>query len=181
MSFPCTQADLERALGGADVLRTLADPNKTGAIDSATVQDYIDAGAALIRAAAEIKHDPEVIANLDAPSLARLQKCNARLSARIAYEDGGKGLAMPDQVAKRADWEDEFLEMLAAGRRRLGRVAGGGQAAINQPAVGALSYDNADTLSQSLGGATNPSAGSGKGTPSTSGISIDAYRVNGFR
>lgn len=180
MAF-CTQADLEIALGGAKILRELADPNNTGTPDATTVADWLEAGASQIRAAAEIKHDPEVLANLDAPSLTRLKKANARLSARVAYEDGGKGLAMPDQIAKRADWEDEYLEMLAAGRRRLGRAAGGISAAINQPAVGALSYDNADTYSQATGGNVTANTGSGQGRPSTSGISIDAYRANGFR
>lgn len=140
MSWEAAQSDLERAVGGARELRQLADPNSTGTADAATVQDYLDAGAAEVRSATEIKHDPETLANLDTPSQRRLKDANAALSARVAYVRGGRGLAMPEQVAAAADRADQFLDQLARGERRLGRVANGKVAAINQP-VGVVDFD----------------------------------------
>lgn len=130
----CMQADLEIALGGADVLLQLADPNGLGVLDISIVEDYLESGAAEVRSAVEIKHDPETIANLDSDATRRLRDANASLSARIAYEKGSKGMAMPDRVRERADRTDRWLDLLAEGKRRLGRVAGGATAAINQPA-----------------------------------------------
>src|ERR1043166_1687334 len=121
----CSQGDLEIALGGAQVLVQLADPNRTGAVDSTIVTDYLESGAAEIRSASEIKHDPEVLADLDADSLRRLRDANAALSARIAYEKGGLGNAMPEHVEQRAARAERFLDQLAKGERRLGRVSGG--------------------------------------------------------
>jgi phage gp36-like protein len=136
----CTQSDLEIALGGAAVLVQLTDWDDDGVADSAVVNDCLDSGAAEIRPAVEIKHDPETIANLDSSSLRRLLDANAALSARIAWEKGGKGMAMPDWVRDRAERTERFLNDLAEGRRRLGRVAGGTVAAINQP-IGVVDYD----------------------------------------
>ena len=149
-------ANLEVALGGAAILAQLADPGRSGQIDDDIVTDYLESGAAEIRSASEVKHDPEVLANLDADSLRRLRDANASLSARIAYEKGGLGLAMPDHVRDRAERAERFLDQLAKGERRLGRVSGGTAAAINQP-VGVVSFD-----------------------PEASGVSIDGFK-RGFR
>lgn len=137
----CTQADLEIAVGGAKILRELSDPNKTGSIVSSWVTDYLESGAAEIRTAVEVKHDPETIENLDADSKRRLKDANAALSARIAYTKGGQGHAMPEWVSQAADRAETFLEKLATGTRRLGRVNGGTKAAINQP-VGVVDFDS---------------------------------------
>lgn len=136
----CTQADLEIAVGGAAVLRELADPNETGSASSTIVDDYLESGAAEVRTAVEVKHDPETIANLDDGSLRRLRDANAALSARIAYTKGGQGNAMPQWVEAAAVRAEEFLDKLATGQRRLGRVADGTEAAINQPA-GVVDFD----------------------------------------
>lgn len=141
MAIPyCTQGDLEVALGGARILRELADPNRTGNPDAGTVQDYLESGAVEVRSAVEIRHDPETIAAMDADSVRRLRDANAALSARIAYEKGGLGMAMPEWVRERADRNDQFLTQLARGERRLGRVSGGQVAAINQP-IGLVDFD----------------------------------------
>lgn len=132
MAF-CDQTALEYALGGASVLRELADLDGDGTADAAVVTDYLDSGAAEVRAAAEIKHEPETLAALDAPSLRRLADVNAALSARAAYLKGGRGNAMPQFVAEAAARADTFLDQLARGERRLGRVSGGTTAAIGQP------------------------------------------------
>lgn len=126
------QADLEIALGGAAVLVQLADFNKDGVADANVVADYLEGGAAEVRSAAEVKHDPETLANLDTPSLKRLIDANAGLSARIAYEKGGRGMAMPDWVRDRAERQDRFVERLARGEARLGRVAGSAGAVTTQ-------------------------------------------------
>jgi len=180
MAF-CDLSDLSLALGGDDVLRQLTDFEKTGQYSAVRAQAYIEDGAADVRAAAEIKHDPEVLANLDKWSARKLNIANAYMAARHAYRKGGKGLVMPPELAAACKEQEEYLDDLAAGNKRLGRVAGGSDAPINQPAIGALSFDAADSLSVATGGASNPSTGNGKGMPSTSGVSVDAYRANGFR
>jgi hypothetical protein len=158
MAIPyCSQGDLEIAVGSAAVLRQLADPNRTGVVQPAIVTDYLESGAAELRSAVEIKHDPETIANLDTDSLRRLRDANAAISARIAYSKGGLGQAMPDHVREAAERAEKFADQLAIGQRRLGRVAGGLAAAINQPAT-VVDYD-----------------------PDGTAISITAFRNNGFR
>jgi len=152
----CNQADFEIALGGAKVLLELADPNRTGTPDLNIVTDYLESGAAEIRSYLEIKHDPETIANLDTDSLRLLRDANASLSARIAYEKGALGKGLPEFVASRAERTDRFMQQLAIGERRLGRVAGGTAATINQPAS-SVDYD-----------------------PQAAGISVNAFR-GGFR
>ncbi len=138
------QGDLENALGGAHILRQLADPNKTGVADESLIIDYLEGGAADVRSAAEVKHEPETLAALDSPSLKKLKDVNSAISARIAYEKGGQGMAMPKWVEERADKADAYLNLLAEGKRRLGRVAGGASAAINQPA-GVVDFDSDGT------------------------------------
>lgn len=137
----CSQGDLEIAVGGAKQLRQLADPDNTGTALESRINDYLEAGAGEVRSAAEIKHDPETLANLDADSLRRVRDANAALSARHAYTKGGRGLAMPEFVAAAADRADTFLDLLAKGLRRLGRVSGGKVAAINQPS-GTVDFDS---------------------------------------
>jgi phage gp36-like protein len=131
----CIQSDLETALGGPRVLAQLSDFNGDGVADAAVVTDYLESGAAEVRTAVEVKHDPETIALLDATSLRRLLDANAALSSRIAWEKGGKGAAMPDWTRDRAERADKFLDDLAKGLRRLGRSAGGVQAAVTQARV----------------------------------------------
>ncbi len=130
----CSKADLELAVGGARELRQLADPDNTGTAVESLIDDYIETGAAEVRSAAEIKHEPETLANLDADSLRRCRDANAALSARTAYTKGGRGLAMPEFVSAAADRADDYLDQLAKGLRRLGRVSGGTVAALSQPA-----------------------------------------------
>lgn len=143
-----SQADLEVAVGGANYLLELADFNGTGNIADAGVQSVIAGwlldGAAEVRSHAEVKHDPETLANLDAGSLRRLIDANAVLSARVAHEKGSGGREMPAALRDRADRVDRFLVDLAEGRQRLGRVSGGKAAAINQP-VGIVDFDPCQT------------------------------------
>src|SRR4051812_7246489 len=134
MAWEPTIADLERYLGGAKVLRTLADPNRTGQTDATIAQSYVDGGVAETRERVEVKHDPETIAALDTVSTQRLRDAALALAARISYERGAQGQAMPPKLADAAQRADTWLEELASGTRRLGRAAGGTAAAINQPA-----------------------------------------------
>lgn len=127
-------ADLERLLGGALVLRTLCDPNRTGQTDLGIAQSYIDAGCAEVRERVEVKHDPEVLDTLDTVSSQRLRDAATALAGRIAYERGAQGQAMPSKVESAAARADAWLVDLADGRRRLGRGSGGTAAALNQPA-----------------------------------------------
>ena len=143
MAF-CTQGDLEIAVGGAARLLQLADFNRTGNISDAAVQaviqGWLDEGASRILQTASVKHDPETLANLDAPSLVQCRRWNKVFSGRLAYRDGAGGLAMPEQLADGAREADEDLVKLADGRQRLARVAGGIAAGINQP-VGLVDHD----------------------------------------
>lgn len=128
----CDQATLEIALGGAQYLVQLADWDMDGVADDVVVTDFLESGAAEIRPALEVKHDPETIANLDAGSLRRLQDANASLSARIAWEKGSKGQATPEPIRERAERTERFLNELAQGTKRLGRVAGGQVPSLGQ-------------------------------------------------
>jgi hypothetical protein len=176
MAVPfCTRADLELALGGADVLRQLADPNRSGQPQDSIILGYLLEGASELRTASEVKHDPETLANLDADSLDRMRRANTALSARIAYEEGGRGLGVPDHVERRAARAETFIEKLRTGEARLGRVAGGTSAPINQD-VGGVDYDSQDNLSRAQG-----QGGDSGRLPHTSGISIASFRANGFR
>jgi hypothetical protein len=112
----------------------LSDPNRTGQPDLAIVQTYLDAGCAEVRERVEVKHDPETIAALDTVSQQRLRDAALALAARIAYERGAQGQAMPPQQAAAAARADTWLNDLVEGHRRLGRAAGGQVAPPNQPA-----------------------------------------------
>lgn len=138
--FGTTQTDLERALGGASALKELTDWDGDGTADEAVVQSLLDAGGAEVKAAVEVKHDPETIADLDTSSLQLCRDANARLSARIAWERGGRGQAVADHIEAAAQRAERFLDQLARGERRLGRGDGSTAAAINQP-VGVVDYD----------------------------------------
>src|SRR5439155_4243839 len=124
MSWEPTIADLERYLGGAKVLRTLADPNKTGQTDLTIAQSYVDGGVAETRERVEVKHDPETIAALDTVSTQRLRDAALALAARIAYERGAQGQAMPQHLGVAAERADTWLEDLAGGTRRRGPSSG---------------------------------------------------------
>lgn len=134
----CAPFDLEIALGGAADLLQLSDPNRTGNINDpgvvAIIAEYIESEAAIIRGIIEVKYDAETIAALDAPSLTLLRTINKWRSARTAWIEGGKGQGAPPRVAEKAKEMDGYVDDLKAGRMKLGRVAGGGTAAINQPA-----------------------------------------------
>jgi phage gp36-like protein len=141
-----TQTNLEVALGGPSILLQLADLSQTGSLEDAGTQaaitDYLEVGASRVRAAVEVKHEPETIASLDAASRRLLVSWNADLSARVAWEKGGMGQVMPEAVQERADRAIADLDRLAAGTLRLGRVADGTSAGINQEADGEVDYDS---------------------------------------
>ena len=140
----CTQADLEVAVGGAENLLQLADFNRSGDITDpgvvAVLSGWMEDEAATIRSKAEVKHSAETLANLDTPSLRKLNDANATLAARTAFEKGAVGQAMPDHLAQRAARIDKYLDDLATGMATLGRASGGGFPALNQP-VGVVDYD----------------------------------------
>ena len=140
----CGLADLQIALGGASYLVQLADPTGSGTADPARVDDYLESRAAEIRSVIEVKYDPETIDNLDADSLRLLRDINKWGSARTAYIEGGRGMALPDHIREQADRADQWLTEIRTGERRLGRVSGGRKAAINQ-AVDVLDYDATST------------------------------------
>lgn len=153
-----TQADLEIALGGPAELVKLSDFDQNGVADSAVVDDYLEVGSARVRAAVEVKHEPEAIAALSAASRKLLAEWNVALSARAAWEKGSKGQAVPDRIVERAERALADLDRVAAGTLRLGRVAGGAGAAINQVATGAVDPD-----------------------PNGQGMTLTAFRSSGFR
>jgi phage gp36-like protein len=136
----CTQTDLEIALGGALVLVQLADPNNTGTADEDVVTDYLESGAAIVRASVNKKFTPESIENLDAASRRLLRDCNKWLSAQIAWLEGGRGEAVPQRVADQAERVREMVDRISTGELTLAVVSGGTQPALSQP-IGVMSYD----------------------------------------
>ena len=136
----CSQADLEIALGGAATLRQLSDPDNTGTALTAMVTDFLESGAALVRAAISIKYTPESVENLDAASRRLLRDCNKWLSAEIAWLEGGRGQAVPNRVAEQADRTRDVLDRIAKGGLTFARVSGGTEPALAQVA-GPLDFD----------------------------------------
>lgn len=164
----CSQGDLEIAVGGADVLRKLSDPTRLGQPAANIITDYLETGATRVRAAIEVKHDPETIANLSQNSLRLLKDLNAALSARTAYIKGGQGVAMPEWVDDAAKRADHDLDLIIDGKLRLGRVAGDTAAAINGP----VQIVDPDPLND--GGRDSHGAPQGRTT-------ISGLRSGGFR
>lgn len=156
MAF-CNQADLEIALGGAAELVQLADRDQDGVADLSVVTDYLESGAAVVRAAVEVKHEPETIAALDADSLRHLRDLNKWWSAAIAWLEGSKNQAMPERLREQREWVQQELDRIRTGERRLGRVAGGKAAALGQ-FVGNVDHD-----------------------PCRTGVSVASLRKFGFR
>lgn len=139
-----SQADLEVALGGADVLIQLADFDGDHVADSDVVDDYLETGATEVRAAVEVKHEPEAIAALDTASLRLLRDLNATMSAAVAYRKGGRGQVMPIETERAVAKAEDTLDKIASGLRRLGRISGGAAPALAQ-AVGVMDYDSTAT------------------------------------
>ncbi len=136
----CDESDLSIALGGDDVLVQLADRDGDGIADPTVVVDYLESGAGTVRAAVEVKHEPEAIALLDASSLRHLRDLNKWLSASIAWLEGCRGQAIPQRISEQRDWVNEELDKIRTSERRLGRVAGGTVIAMSQP-VGVVDFD----------------------------------------
>ena len=153
----CLTSDLEIALGGADVLAQLADRNGDGVADTDVVTDYLESGAASVRAAVEIKYEPEAIALLDSDSLRHLRDLNKWWSASVAWLEGGRGQAMPANVKEQREWVNQELDRIRTGERRLGRVAAGVQPSLGQ-AVQVVDSD-----------------------PDGHGTTVASYRSAGFR
>lgn len=127
-------ADLTRYLGGGHVLRTLADPNKTGQVDTAIAQSYLDAGCGRVSQRALVKYDAETLDALDTESAQTLFDMALAQAARTAYTRGGQGQVMPDNIAEDARRADKDLDDLKNGDIKLSRVSGGVEASITQPA-----------------------------------------------
>ena len=136
----CSAGDLEIALGGPSVLVQLADRDGDGVADPDVVKDYLESGAATVRAAIEVKHAPEAIALLDSDSLRHLRDLNKWWSASVAWLEGSRGAAIPDNIKDQRDWVNQELDRIRTGERRLGRVAGGKQAGISA-LVGVVDHD----------------------------------------
>lgn len=134
MAWEPSIAEFEDFLGGAHVLRQLTDPNRRGQPNYITAQTYLDAGCAEVRERLEVKHTPETIANLDTVSAQRTHDAALAMAARIAYERGAQGQAMPPKTAEAAARADSWLNELVEGKRRLGRASQGREASLNQPA-----------------------------------------------
>jgi hypothetical protein len=88
---------------------------------------------------------------------ALLRDINKWIAARVAYLEGGRGLAMPEHVRDQAEKCESWLLELRTGERKLGRVSGGRTAALTQP-MGVVDHDARAT-----------------------GVSMTALRRHGFR
>lgn len=127
-----TLPQLERYLGGANVLRTLSDPNKTGQADATIVQTYLDKAKGEVRSTALVKHATETLDNLDAESAQSLLDMALAVAARTAYERGGQGQAMPPRLVPAVEREERNLEKLALGQIVISRASGKASPKLSQ-------------------------------------------------
>jgi phage gp36-like protein len=117
----CTQADLERALGGQTVLLQLVDPNTTGNINDTTCQafitDFIDEASNELASYIE----PRILLSaLTAPFPRILVLRAADVAAYYAYTRGTRRLAIPDDVKEGYDKAISWAQTVGAGRAGLG-------------------------------------------------------------
>lgn len=96
----CVQADVERALGGAKVLRQLLDPNQTGVIDAQSVTDVLDLGTTEVSSYIQLAVELSALVNMT-PFPRILVLKTADVCAYHAFLRGSNGQGPPENIVAR--------------------------------------------------------------------------------
>ena len=127
-----TQAQLERACGGADKLLQLADRQKTGDINSAGAQAFIaeilDDGFAEVNSYIALAVDTADVKLQTAPLLIRYELA---FDCYLAWQRGAGGLAVPQKVLDEYERAMGELQKIAKREKGIG-LALGAQAGASQ-------------------------------------------------
>lgn len=114
-----TQADLERAVGGAAVLAELLDFDGDGQADSASVDEILAEVDAEANSYIQIRIDISSAQLNTAPLLLMREKACA---AYLCYLRGTRGQAMPDAVRQAREDAIRWYEDVGQGRATIGTV-----------------------------------------------------------
>lgn len=119
MASRLTQADLERAVGGAQVLAELLDYDGDGATDPESVNDILAEVDAEANSYIQIRVDIGSPGLATAPLLLMREKACA---AYLCWLRGARGQAMPDAVRQAREDAIRWYEDIGQGRATLGTV-----------------------------------------------------------
>jgi phage gp36-like protein len=115
-----TQANLEVAVGGANVLRDLLDKNRDGLADADQVSAVIAEATAEVNSAIQVAVDTTTI-NLPYPDA--LVYHATRIGAYYAFLNSTSGMAMPENIRAKYDAAMDWLDRVARGDRTIGIAA----------------------------------------------------------
>jgi phage gp36-like protein len=115
-----TQADLERAVGGADALVQLLDFDDDGAADTAMVSDILEEIDAEANSYIQIRIDLSSPQLVDAPLLLMKERA---CGAYLCWLRGTRAQAMPDMVRQAREDAIRWYEDVGAGRATIGTVS----------------------------------------------------------
>lgn len=118
------QADLEVAVGGAQVLRDLLDKNKDGFADSDQVAAVLSEGHSDVVSLIEKSIDLTTLTVPYPPILIANEK---RICAYYAFLQSTSGLAMPDNIRQQYDHAIEKLKAIGNNDQSLGIIPPPGQ------------------------------------------------------
>jgi phage gp36-like protein len=147
-----TKADLERALGGAQILRQLLDPNRVNTPDADSVNDVIDEASAEM--ASYIQVAVELAGLVGQPLPRALVLKAADMGAYHAWLRGTAGQGPPDHIVQRYENAKQWAIDVGQRRATLGVTP---KANLDPPAVQIVE------------------------DPCGQAISIEGFRKHGFR
>lgn len=167
----CTQADVERAIGGAGLFLQLMDPSNSGSVDTQSVQDVLDAGSSEMASYIQLAVE---ISGLQSPYPRVLVLKTADMCAYHAFTRGSHGQGTPQNIVDKYEAAVRWAKDVGQRQATLGVVP--------KP-----SLDPPTELVDSQFGAIP--AGFSNGTndwemqtqPKGGSISIAGFRRSGFR
>ncbi len=110
-----TQANIERAIGGAAILRELLDKDGDGIADAATITDILNRADAEINSAIQIQVELPLVTVPNSVVFAATD-----IAVFMAYSYGSSGLALPDGLRDRYQNTLRWLDDVHNRRRTLG-------------------------------------------------------------
>ena len=168
----CTQADVERAVGGAKPLAQLLDPNRTGTgVDAQSMTDVLDMGSLEIASYIQVAIS---LAGLTAPYPRILVLKTADVCAFHAWMRGAQGQGIPEQVVHRYEAAIRWAQDVGARRATIGIDP---KPAVDPP--NELIDPQQGAIPSGFAGGTND--WEMNATPSGGSISIAGFRRSGFR